>query len=108
MATLEVFQHVSQLLRRRFWFEREDTIDDMVCSSLVDPVEVPGLGRGFEWPHDDPCGIRTQKQGLPVEKHRMRQCGPLVQCHSLTGRQALNASDGDKLEGAATNRARLD
>jgi len=57
--------------------EPQDPADDMIGSRLVGRVEVPGLDRWFEGPHDDPGGVRTQIQSLPVQEHGLRQVGPL-------------------------------
>ena len=48
--------------------ERENPVDDMICTRLVSRVEIAGFGRRLERAHDHPRGIGTQIKRLPVQE----------------------------------------
>jgi len=73
VATLEVVEHVLQLLIGGVSIEPQHSADDMIGACLVGRVEVPGFDRRFERPHDDPGRIGAQMQGLSVQEHGLRQ-----------------------------------
>ena len=60
MATVEVFEHIAQLLCGRIGIEPEYPAYDMIGPSLIGWIEVSGFCRRFERPDDDPGRIRAQ------------------------------------------------
>ncbi len=68
VATFEIFEDIGQLAGRRLDTERQNPFDDMVGARLVRWVEIARLGRWLERAHDDPRGIRAQKESLPVQE----------------------------------------
>ena len=61
VATLEIFKHLSQLPGGSLGLEPQDSVDDMIGPDFVRWIEVPGLSRRLEGPHDDPGRIRAKK-----------------------------------------------
>lgn len=77
VTALEIFQHVAQLLCRRFGIEPENPVDDMVRPGFIGRIEVPRLSRRLERPDDDSGWVRTQIEGLAVEESGLGQRGSL-------------------------------
>ena len=73
MPTLEVLQHVRQLMGRSLWVERENAFDDMVGACLVGRVEVARFGRRLERAHDHARGIGAQIERLPIQERGLQQ-----------------------------------
>jgi hypothetical protein len=73
MAALKIFQHVIELADNRLRVQREDAADDVVGAGLVGRVEIAGLCRRLEWPHDNPGRVRPQIQCLPVHESAFQQ-----------------------------------
>ena len=69
MATLEVVQHILQLLLGGARLKFEHPADNMIGPRLVGRIEIPGLGGGLEGPHHYSSGVRTQMQRLPVQEY---------------------------------------
>src|ERR1700760_1762566 len=69
----EVLHNVCQLTIGRPGIELEDSLDDMVGAGLIRWIEVAGLCRRFERPHDDARGIGSKMKGLTIEEGRLRQ-----------------------------------
>src|SRR5260370_202573 len=88
VTTLEIFEHLVQLLCGGFGIELKDPIDDMACPNLVGWVEVAGFSRRFEGSDDDPGRVRAQIQNLTVQKSGLRQCGPLGLLEVRTGERS--------------------
>ena len=68
VATLEVFEHLAQLLRGSFGIEPNNPADDMVGPSLIGWVQVSGFSRRFERSDDDSGGVRAQIQCLAIQE----------------------------------------
>jgi hypothetical protein len=73
VAALEIVEHVLQLLIGSDLIEPQHSTDDMIGARLVGRVEITGLDRRFERPHDDPGRIGAQMQSLSVQEHGLRQ-----------------------------------
>ena len=81
VAALEIVEHVLQLLIGSVLIEPQHSADDMIGARLVGRVEIPGLDRRLERPHEDPGRIGAQMQSLSVQEHGLRQRGSLdVRC----------------------------
>ena len=77
MAPGKILEDVRQLLSHLGRHKPENTLDDVIGSRLVHRIEIAWLGRRLEGADDDACRVRPQMQCLPIEKHGMRQDGPL-------------------------------
>ena len=61
VTTFEVFEHLSQLPGGSLGLEPKNPVDDMIGPDFVSWIEVSGLSRRLEGPHDDPGRIRAKK-----------------------------------------------
>ncbi len=68
MTPEKVLEDVCQLRGNRSGVERQDPLDNMVCTRLVSWIEVARLSGGLERPYHDARRIGPQVQSLPVEK----------------------------------------
>jgi hypothetical protein len=68
MAPFEILEHFGQLAGGSVLIQSEDTIHDMIRTGLVERIQVPWFGRRPERPYKDPCGVRPQMEGLPVQR----------------------------------------
>ena len=68
MSTQEIVEDIRKLNRDGFRTERENPVDDMICTHLVGRVQVAGFGCRLEWPHDDSRWIGAQMKALPIQE----------------------------------------
>ena len=61
VTTFEIFEHLSQLPGGSLGLEPQNSVDDMIGPDFVSCIEVAGLSRRLERPHDDPGRIRAKK-----------------------------------------------
>jgi hypothetical protein len=60
MAALEVLQNISQLDGNGLGIKRKNSVHNVIGASLVCRIEIAGLRRRFERPHNHPRRVRTQ------------------------------------------------
>ncbi len=68
MPPLEVLQDIGELAGYGFGIECKNTVYDMIGAGLVGRIEIAGLRRRLERPHNHPRRVRTQIERLPVQE----------------------------------------
>ena len=61
VTAFEILEHLSQLPGGNLGLEPKNPVDDMIGPDFVCWIEVSGLSRRLEGPHDDPGRIRAEK-----------------------------------------------
>lgn len=64
MPSLKILEHLGELTGGGGGIEREDSVDNVICTRLIGSIEIPWLGRGSERAHDDSRWIGAQVEIL--------------------------------------------